>query len=164
MHVLKAFFPKQKLLSGLSPPLFCLAGSPLFIVYRRAASAPERLETGYASGQMPDGGEGSGHAGCGMLPARGSVCDPKQWEKFSQNFVLTEDLVSCAAPATLALLLLLLLIVLLLLSCTEIPGNKHIRILLLPHLVLPTKNAYLFLRGTRELSKQRGRNHLKLSE
>lgn len=98
------------------------------------------------------------------LPARGSACDPKQWEKFSQNFVLTEDLVSCAAPATLALLLLFLLIVLLLLSCTEIPGNKHIRILLLPHLVLPTKNVYLFLRGTHELSKQRGRNHLKLSE
>lgn len=74
--------------------------------------------------------------------------DPKRWEKVNPNHVLTEELVSCAAPATITPLSsssLPLLLLLLQLSCTENSSNKHVGILLLPPCVFPAgKRAFIF--------------------
>lgn len=89
---------------------------------------------------VPVGTCGTGQKGLDMqdmvLPARSSASDPKQWEKFSQGFVLTEDSVSHAAPATVALSLSSLLSTS---SCAEITSTKHVGVLPLPHFVFPVE-------------------------
>lgn len=109
---------------------------------------------------MPVGTCGTGQKGPDMwdvvLLARSSARDPKQWEKFSQGFVLTEDSVSHAAPATVALLSLSSSLSTS--SCAEIPSTKHVRVLPLPHFVFPTEQCVFIFEGTHELS------HLKLGE
>jgi len=114
-------------LLGWVTSVYCLSPcSSLLLGSWRWATPAGRCGTGEKGLDMPDV----------ALPAPGSVCEPKWWEEFSQNFVLTEDLGSCTTSATVASSSSSLL---LLLFCTEIPRNKHVRILLLPHPAFPTE-------------------------